>query len=89
MIRKLICWVKAIPLWFRCGEWVPHIYTCDYEKVNIATGERHFRVTRGYEHAAGEKVYPDACLITYTCNHCGHKTYAWYPSWSERWRLEE
>ena len=89
MIRKLICWMKAIPLWLRCGEWVPHIYTCEYEKTIIVAGEGYFRSQKGYEHIPGERVYQDACLITYTCKCCGHRAYAWYPSWSERWRLEE
>lgn len=86
-IKKLICWIKAIPVYLRSGQWGPHLYACDYQKVIIIADEKNFRVSDNYEHKPGEQVYKNACLITGTCVRCGHKTTAWYHSWDERWRL--
>ena len=86
-IKTIKCWLQAIPFFLKSGEWTPHIYTCDYEKAIIIADKNSFRVSEGFDHEPGETVYNNACLITYTCKDCGHKTYAWYHSWAERFRL--
>jgi hypothetical protein len=70
-------------------EWVPHIYTCEYEKAIIIATDNSFRVSDNYNHKPNETVYENACLITYTCKECGHKSYAWYHNWDERYKMEE
>jgi hypothetical protein len=89
LLRRLKCYLKAIPFFLRSGQWIPHMNTCEYKKAIIIADENSFRVSNRYEHQIGETVYDNACLITYTCTCCGHKSYAWYPSWEERFRLEE
>lgn len=85
-MRRFICWLKAIPFLLRAGEWVPHSYNCQYDRKIIISTQNSFRVSDNYQHTAGETVHKDACLITYTCKHCGHKTYGWIAEWSERWK---
>ena len=87
-MKKLICWIKAIPLWLRTGEFVPHIYECCYEKAIIIATDNSFRVADNYQHTANETVYKDACLVRYKCIHCGHEDLAWYSNFEEKERLE-
>lgn len=88
MFRKIICWVRAIPLWLRCGEFVPHVYTQEYEKANIIATDHSFRVSEGLQHTADETVYQNACLIRSRCKYCGHEDLSWYHSWEERWKIQ-
>lgn len=88
MIKKLICYLKAIPFFLRTWEWVPHVYREEYEKATIISTDRSFRVSTGYEHSPGEKVYKNACLIRQRCKYCGHEKFGWYESWDERWKIQ-
>ena len=87
-IKRIRCWLKAIPLWFRCGAWAPHLYKCTYEKAIIIATDKSFRVSENVWHDYGETVYEDACLMTCTCQRCGHTQYGWYESWAEYLKAE-
>ena len=88
-MKRVLCWLKAIPLWLRCGAWVPHIYgESEYEKAIIIATETGFRVSDSLMHESGETVHKDACLIRCRCVNCGREDVSWYHSWDERWKLE-
>lgn len=87
-MRKILCWIKAIPFFVNSGIWIPHVYVADYEKAIIIASRHGFRVSDNYQHSPEETVHKDACLIRYKCLHCGHEEFSWYRSWNERWRLD-
>jgi len=87
-MKRILCWIKAIPLLLRCGVWAPHLYGyTTYERAIIVATDKSFRVAKDYKHEPGEKVYPDACLIKSQCVHCKHEDISWYHSWNERWKV--
>ena len=94
MSSGLQCNVKAIRLFLRTGEWVPHMQAeCMCRKVIIIATEKRFRIADGYEHSPGETVYKDACYMKSRCVYCGAEDERWYESWeqgmkawNERWR---
>lgn len=87
-MKKIICWLKAIPLWVRTGLFVPHLYEATYEDAIIIAKPDGFRVADNYEHSEEETVYPKAVLERCKCVFCGHEELAWYESRCEVPRME-
>lgn len=79
-MKKILCWFKALPLWFRTGLFIPHLYEATYEDAIIIASPDKFRVTDNYEHSKEETVYPNAMLERCKCVRCGHEVLAWYAS---------
>jgi len=77
-MKRLICWIKAIPLWLRTGLFVPHLYEATTEDAIIIATDNSFRVSDNYNHSDDEVVYPHAVLERCECVFCGHKTSSWY-----------
>ncbi len=82
-MKRLLCYIKAIPLWLRSGYFVPHLYESTFEDAIIIATENGFRVADNYEHSKEETVYKNAVLEKCKCIYCGHKTLAWYASKEE------
>ena len=74
------CYITALADLIRYGVWAPHLYeeVRKYKAVVIAT-DKSFRTAESYEHAEGEKVYPNAEVIELRCIYCGRK----YRMWAE------
>ena len=87
-MRRIICWLKAIPFFMKTWEWIPHVYQEKYEKAIIVSTENSFRVATGYDHKPGETVHKNACLIRQKCKHCGCEKLGWYENWDEKLKLE-
>lgn len=87
-MKYLICWLKAIPLWLRTGEFVPHLYESTYEPGIVIATENGFRISDNYTHTPAEVVYKDACIERYKCIYCGHEEIGWYRSFSEKEEME-
>ena len=86
-LKYLICLIKALPLWFRTGYFIPHLYEgLTRDAIIIATSDS-FRVAEDYTHTAEETVYPDAVLEECTCVFCGHKVWSWYASKGDMMQL--
>lgn len=83
MIRKIICWLKAIPFYLRTGLWVQHCYEDTYEKAIIVCTDTKFKASDNFFHTSGERIYPKACLIRSRCIYCGHKDVSWYKDYDE------
>lgn len=77
-MRKLLCWIKAIPLWLRTGDFVPHLYESTYEEAIIIATDKGFRVSDNYNHKPNETVYPHAILERCKCVYCGAEDNSWY-----------
>ena len=75
---RIICWIKALPLFFKTGIWCPHIYKEETrsEEIIIATN-KSFRVADNYLHTSNETVHPHATLITSKCICCGKTDFSW------------
>lgn len=77
-IKRLRCWITAIPFWIKTGEWIPHLYREDSsEKCIIIASDTSFRVSKNYIHNENERVYPNATLIRAKCVHCGKELLSW------------
>lgn len=85
---KLVCWLKAIPLWIKTGYFVPHLYDVTTEPAIIISTERGFRIADSYEHEDGEIVHPYAVLEKCKCVFCGHEELSWYESLESKRNLE-
>jgi hypothetical protein len=79
-MKRLICYIKAIPLWLRTGLFVPHLYEATTEDAIIIATDNSFRVADNYNHSEDEVIYPNAIVERCKCVFCGHKTMAWYAS---------
>lgn len=82
-MKKLLCWLKAIPLWLRTGLFVPHLYEATTEDAIIIAKPNSFRVADNYNHSEDEVVYKNAVLERCKCVFCGHETLSWYASKEE------
>ena len=87
-MKRLLCYIKAIPLWLRTGYFVPHLYETTTEDAIIIATENSFRVADNYNHSKEETVYPKAVLERYKCVFCGHEELAWYASRVDKERME-
>lgn len=79
MIKRIICYFKAVPFLIKSGIWCPHVYGENkYEPAIIIATSKSFRTSKSCLHGANETVYSQATLITNECLHCGHKMQTWY-----------
>lgn len=78
-MKRLLCYLKAIPFLLKSGVWCPHKYKEENkQKVIIIATDKGFRVSDNYEHNSNETVHPDATLVTSRCFCCGKEEYSWY-----------
>ena len=77
-MKKIICWIKAIPFFIKSGVWCPHLYEESKEKAIIISTENSYRVSKDYIHRPNETVHPNATLIRYRCKRCGAEELGWY-----------
>lgn len=87
-MKRLRCYIKAIPLWLRTGLFVPHLYEATYEDAIVMTTPDNFRISDNYEHDDVEVVYKNAVVERCKCVFCGHETLSWYTSREEKERME-
>lgn len=79
IIKRIFCWIKAIPFFFKSGVWCPHLYKEESrESVIIISSENSFRVSENYIHSHNETVHPKATLIKCRCAYCGKEELSWY-----------
>lgn len=78
-MRKIGCYIKAIPLYIRTGVWSPHMYeeVSRDQKIVIST-DHGFRISDNLTHAKHETVHPKAMVIKNKCRCCGHEDISWY-----------
>lgn len=88
-MKRLKCWLKAIPLWIKTGYFVPHLYEATTESVIIIATGNGFRVSDNYEHTEGETVYAHAVLERCKCVFCGHEELSWYESKEAKEEMEQ
>lgn len=78
-IKKTLCYIKAIPLYIKCGVWSPHIYKEETrEQAIIISTENSFRVSKSFIHNDEEIVHPNATLIKNKCIYCGKENFSWF-----------
>lgn len=79
-IKRAGCIIKAIPLFLRCGCWVPHVYaeTGTRKGVRIAATESSFRIADDLRHSPDEELCEDCTVVEMRCIHCGKETKGWY-----------
>ena len=87
-MKRFICYLKALPLWFKTGLFVPHLYEATREEAIIIAKIDSFRVSDNYEHDIDEVVFPHAVLQRCKCVFCGHETMSWYASREEKEKME-
>lgn len=79
-MKRFKCWIKALPLWFKTGLFVPHLYEATTEDAIIIASGNSFRVADNYNHSVDAVVYRNAVLERCKCVFCGHEELAWYES---------
>ncbi len=78
-MRKLICYLKAIPFFIRSGVWCPHRYKEESKETGIVIAtDNSFRISDNFLHSNKEIVYPKATIIRSKCVHCGNEDISWY-----------
>ena len=86
-MKTILCYILAVVDWLK---WVfthftfppSSVFAHEFEeqpskKVIIIATETSFRVSKGYAHEFGEKVYPNATLHTDRCRRCGKERHSW------------
>ena len=78
-MKRILCYLKAIPQLVRSGIWCPHTYK-EIEKHPsiIITTKNGFRVAKNYMHRENETVYPNATLVKSKCKYCGAIELSWF-----------
>ena len=78
-MKKIICWLKAIPFYIRSGIWSPHAYDEVERHTGIViAGDTYFRESNSFNHLNGEKMYQNATIVTSKCTRCGAMEKAWF-----------
>lgn len=79
MIKKLICYIRAVPLFLKCGAWSPHLFEeVERHECIVVSGENYFRESKDLRHLPGERVCRNATVITSKCIRCGVTEEAWF-----------
>ena len=78
-MKKLFCYIKAVPFFLRSGIWCPHIYKeiSSSQGIIISTSDS-FRTADNLSHNENETVHPKAVIIRNKCVCCGHEEITWY-----------
>ena len=78
-MKRIICWLEAIPYWLTTGIWMPHNYI---EESNfnaiVISNKRGFRISNDYVHRENERVHPNATVIKIKCKCCVKTKTGWY-----------
>lgn len=78
-MKKFICYLKAIPLFLKCGAWCPHKYEeVTREQCTIISTDNSFRISTTMAHNVNETVHPKATLIKSKCICCGKEDWSWF-----------
>ena len=78
-MKRIICWLKAIPLLITTGIWFPHDFIEDSCFNAIVISNKHgFRISNDYTHREDERVHPNATVIKIKCKCCGKTETGWY-----------
>lgn len=78
-MKKLVCYLKAIPFFIKSGIWCPHVYKeVGMDKGIVIARQNNFRISNNLIHNNGETVYPHATIIRNKCIYCGHEDLSWY-----------
>lgn len=78
-MKRIFCYLKAIPFFIKSGVWCPHIYHEESkENAIIISTDNGFRVSNNWLHDDNEMVHKNATLIRSKCIHCGKEELSWY-----------
>ncbi len=78
-MKRLLCYLKAIPFFIKSGVWCPHVYKDEKrEHTIIIATQNGFRVSKSMNHRIGETVHPNATLIKSKCIYCGKEDLSWF-----------
>lgn len=78
-MRKIICYIKAMPLYFMTGVWCPHTYEkMSQEEGIVMSTNNGFKISDSMLHRENEIVHPKATVIKSKCIYCGHEDISWY-----------
>lgn len=80
VMRKLLCWLRAIPFYIRSGGmWCPHLEEeIERHSAIVIAGEGYFRESKTLQHRSNEKVYQNATVMTTKCVRCGFERVGWF-----------
>lgn len=78
-MKRIFCYLKAIPFYIRSGVWCPHVYE-EYDKYDgiVITTDHGFRVSDNLMHGKNEQIHPQATIIKSKCVCCGKEDLSWY-----------
>ena len=79
-LAELKCYWRAIPFFFKTGNWIPHLWIekQTYPASEIWVSEKNFRIRgNGYEHYPWEHLEKNVTLHGLECKHCGKKMMTW------------
>lgn len=77
-IKKILCFIKAVPFYIKTGVWCPHTYKdISQEDAIIISSNNSFRVAKDFNHEIDEIVHPKAKLIRSKCIYCGKEDLSW------------
>ena len=80
-IKEIVCVFKAIPFFFRTGNWIPHLWIEmeTYPAAEIWVSDRNgFRIRgNGYDHYPWEHLEKGVTLHGLECKHCGKRMMTW------------
>ena len=78
-MKRLLCYLKAIPFFLKTGVWCPHIYIeVKREKAIVISTDNSFRVASNFIHKSNETVHPHATLMRNSCKCCGKEDLSWF-----------
>ena len=78
MIKGLQCYIKAIPLFIKTKQFIPHIYKEKNRFIhNIVVTDTDFSLTDTFCHDFGEYIVRDAIVINFECKCCGKTIQLW------------
>ena len=80
-MKKIFCYLKAIPFFLSSGVWCPHVYKeIGSKKGIVITTKNSFRISDNFLHNKNETVHPSAIIIRSRCTCCGCEELSWYDS---------
>ncbi len=78
-MKKILCYLKAIPFFILSGVWCPHVYAEESRETGVViTTKTGFRVSDSLLHNTNETVHPKATILRSKCICCGHEDVSWY-----------
>lgn len=79
LIKQCGCLLRAVPLFLRCGCFVPHVYEEKETRhgVRIAATQHGFRIAEDLRHRPDEVMHENCAVETLACIHCGKSIMEW------------